>query len=83
VAAASNRNFVAAGCWLGAEQVRVPDPGGRFQSVVLPAQNMWIVEVLLGIVVTASYLLQVEPRANYLEALARKIVVAETVNFAL
>src|SRR5436190_10334728 len=80
VGAASNMTSVAVECLLGAEKLWDLDPGGRLQPEVLPEQHMWIVEVLLGTAVTASYLLQVGPSADCLEALMRQVVAGETVN---
>ena|SRR5438876_1220883 len=81
VVAASNRTFVVVECLPGAEKLCDLDPGGKFQPEVLRVQDMWIVEVPRGIVVTASGLPQVGSCANYLEALLRRIAAAETVNY--
>jgi len=80
VVAASNRVFAAVECLPGAEKLWDLDPGERFQLEVVLAQDMWIVEVPRGTVVTASYLLQVGTCANCLEALVQQIVAVETVN---
>jgi len=80
VGAASNMTSVAVECLPGAETLWDLDPGGRLQPEVLLEQHMWIAEVLLGTAVTASYLLQVGPCADCLEALIRQVVVGETVN---